>query len=606
MTITKSKVKLLGYGLLILLALLLIIKSWRDNFVGISSTLTDQICLALVICLLVGTKHKEKLGFNIICWFITVALYACIPLIQKDLGNIVRANEYVASGLFGSFLYCFPFLFSALTAQLKIRALKTAASLFVYFLIFLVIAYPLVFYFYYLAEDAVFSADVVLAISQSNLKEAFDYASVVYGSLRFGYYLVIFLMLILAGFFIYRLRRGLSYVFIAWKDKAKVITLIFGCIFLCQLSLITLTSNKGFNCLPRQVITFSATILNSYRALEESSAQILAKTKVTHADGDEAGLYVLVIGESENKDFMSLYGYKDETTPLLKQLEQEGKILKFNQAYACFTHTVPVLSLALTSANQYNIKRLEDSLTLVDTAKTAGFKTYWISNQAKDSLVDTPVTYLAFHSDFKRFMTENSTENGLLYDGAVLDNIPQINTNEKTLVIIHLMGSHSVYRDRYPKAFERLKNDSDNIAAYENSVLYNDYVVHELYNYFSEKQNFKAFIYFSDHGADPTIKADHNISHFNWRMVRIPMVMAFSDGYKQVHPKIFTNLSNHTDRWFTNDLIYELMLGIMGIQVETDYSLEELDFSSADYRLDKSNAVTIMGQHKVLEDNSNQ
>ena len=40
------------------------------------------------------------------------------------------------------------------------------------------------------------------------------------------------------------------------------------------------------------------------------------------------------------------------------------------------------------------------------------------------------------------------------------------------LIIIHLMGNHGNYHDRYPDEFNKYSGD---IGTYDNSILYNDY-----------------------------------------------------------------------------------------------------------------------------------
>ena len=60
-----------------------------------------------------------------------------------------------------------------------------------------------------------------------------------------------------------------------------------------------------------------------------------------------AGVYVLVIGESQSKGHMSAYGYHRPTTPCFNQSKTSMALLLFDNAYSCHSHTVPVLSLML-------------------------------------------------------------------------------------------------------------------------------------------------------------------------------------------------------------------------------------------------------------------
>lgn len=63
---------------------------------------------------------------------------------------------------------------------------------------------------------------------------------------------------------------------------------------------------------------------------------------------DEAGVYVVVIGESHTKDHMSAYGYDKDTAPWLTKMRDNGRAVIMERAYSCHTHTTPVLSYALT------------------------------------------------------------------------------------------------------------------------------------------------------------------------------------------------------------------------------------------------------------------
>lgn len=51
---------------------------------------------------------------------------------------------------------------------------------------------------------------------------------------------------------------------------------------------------------------------------------------------------------------MHAYGYQRETTPWLDQALKKPENLLFTRAYSNHTHTVPVLTYALTERNQYN------------------------------------------------------------------------------------------------------------------------------------------------------------------------------------------------------------------------------------------------------------
>ena len=134
---------------------------------------------------------------------------------------------------------------------------------------------------------------------------------------------------------------------------------------------------------------------NEYR-LDASGKSKYIEARTTSADNET---YLVVIGESQNRKHMSAYGYSRDTTPWLKAQLNNKNFVVMENGYACNTLTMLALSQALTEKSQYNHRNLETSYSLVDIAKAAGFKTYWISNQAQFGSFNTPITLIADSAD---------------------------------------------------------------------------------------------------------------------------------------------------------------------------------------------------------------
>ena len=67
------------------------------------------------------------------------------------------------------------------------------------------------------------------------------------------------------------------------------------------------------------------------------------------------------------------------------------------------------------------------------------------------------------------------------------------------------MGSHTDYQERYPKKQEKFavkEKKKRRINSYDNTVVYTDSVLHEIYDIMQRKNNFQGMVYFSDHGED--------------------------------------------------------------------------------------------------------
>ena len=99
------------------------------------------------------------------------------------------------------------------------------------------------------------------------------------------------------------------------------------------------------------------------------------------------------------------------------------------------------------------------SLSLVDLIKSAGVKTYWLSNQGMIGKFDTPVSSLASKSDETFFLKKGGSFNSTNFsDFDLLPKFAQVLENSvqgKRFIVLHIYGSHPMACDRiedYPKS----------------------------------------------------------------------------------------------------------------------------------------------------------
>ncbi len=184
------------------------------------------------------------------------------------------------------------------------------------------------------------------------------------------------------------------------------------------------------------------------------------------------------------------------------------------------------------------------------------------------------------------------------YDGALIQQLNSLQIKDKTLLVIHLMGCHSGYADRYPKE-AGIFAGRDNAALYDNAVHYNDMVMKELYETLSQRPDFQGMIFFADHGEEP-VELCHNWENFVPCMAEIPMYMIFSPQYQTTHEERYRLLQNHSKDYFTNDLMYNSLLGIMGLKETGSYEPEN-DISSKAYDGSLERFTTGYGEKRIEE-----
>ena len=129
-------------------------------------------------------------------------------------------------------------------------------------------------------------------------------------------------------------------------------------------------------------------------------------------------------------------------------------------------------------------------------------------------------------------------------------------------------------------------------------MLYNDYIVSKLYQISKNIPNFQAFVYMADHGDDADLKKGHNSGEFTSQMSMIPLYFCFSDDYIKKHKNKVVALMKNQNQYFTNDLIFDTLLGIMGI-TNNDYYEEQNDLSSKKYNHDENDLTTLYGKRTV-------
>ena len=373
---------------------------------------------------------------------------------------------------------------------------------------------------YYSVTSTVFAPDTLLAIAQTNIQEAIEYA-------KDNFSCKTIFLIILANAFVF---------FVAIKNTQKILWnkynlfLVLFCITACLVGVYKYRDNIITD-IPKQA---SKTLAQYKNFSKERTDRKDNMSKLLLSHKPEAGVYVLVIGESQNRAHMQAYNYHRATTPWLDSMKNDKNMLLFTKAYSCHTHTVPTLLYALTAKNQYNNIAVKKAVSVLEVAEAAGFETVWLSNQVKYSAWDTPVTSIASEANQQKWInsTLGESTNTDYFDGKLIEELEKIKITDKMLIVMHLMGNHGSYEQRYPKAFEKY-DGKNTIDKYDNSIIYNDYVISQVYKRARKIPNFKGLVYCSDHADAIDKNLSHDAAQFDFDMTHIPLYIYLSDSYIQ-------------------------------------------------------------------------
>ena len=260
---------------------------------------------------------------------------------------------------------------------------------------------------------------------------------------------------------------------------------------------------------------------------------------------DEPTLVVVIIGESCNRNHMSLYGYTRATTP---RLQKRDDIMAFDNVISANSSTLNSVMYFLTERTIENPVPIDKCIHVFDVFHSTPYKSYWISNQSPIGLWDNGVTSLAQNADVVKFvnvMANSSMESTVMksFDESLIEPFSaSLGSDAKhKVVFLHLLGSHTSYDKRYPSDYKVFKGSSDSknkiIDAYDNSILYNDYIIDHIFSmlksYSAENPGVRvSALYFSDHGENVYDEGDYAGHDFSGRIphanVDIPFIFWFS------------------------------------------------------------------------------
>ena len=315
---------------------------------------------------------------------------------------------------------------------------------------------------------------------------------------------------------------------------------------------------------------------------------------------------VLIIGESYNKHHSQLYGYDMPTTPRQLALQQEGSLVAFSDVVAPWNLTSYVFKNVLSLHAVGDKGEWCDYPLFPEVFRKAGYHVTFITNQflpeANEAVYDFSGGFFLNNPELSKAQFDTRNEKLYQFDEGVLeeyDSLKQQDT-EHNLVILHLMGSHTMYKERYPQKTRKhllapmynrpdLKHKQKLILAdYDNSLLYNDSIVAEVTERFKDKD--AIVIYMPDHAEEifngsPYMYGRMHSANIDYRLAReefeIPFWIWGSPQYRENHPYGWKAIQAAKDRPLMTDRLAHLLLYLGGIYTK-EYR-EDLNVISPQY-----------------------
>lgn len=326
----------------------------------------------------------------------------------------------------------------------------------------------------------------------------------------------------------------------------------------------------------------------AYMQQREGLGQALETLKdyrfgVVHMAGVQGReVHVLVIGETGRPDRWQLNGYARPTTPRLVATEN---VVSFSNVISAWAWTRMSVPLILTRKPAVDKRAFFPEKSLIGAFREAGFRTYWFSTQSPLGVHDSSIAMHAREADETRFLNPVGYKGEGAHDEALLAPLRQVlaRNESRQLIVLHTLGSHYNYADRYPEAFDvfrpslkgrkdaSLHDRSQALAmsnSYDNSVLYTDHLLAEVIDRVRATSARATLLYVADHGENlfdgRCDKSGHG--HATERDFRVASIWWSSDAYASANPEKAALLRQRRDAPATTGHVFHTLLDLANIR----------------------------------------
>lgn len=510
--------------------------------------------------------------------FIMLMLFINIPY----LFNISSFGRGVHHFLYMCFaIVCLTLIISLIPYKRVMRITKSIIELFSVLLLFLFLHF--LYYYRSLPDSAIF--EILLA---TNHNEVIEYLQAnVLNSRLYGSICAVIFVLSAYSLLILKLEYKRSAILFAsaWLTFASFFTVVNLVKDIIKQKTTTRDRLLHQCCSVVSTVFLTRDAINDMQQLKQMKQKGNTHPKLLK-NNSTIPYVVFILGESTTRNHMGIYGYHLQTTPYLSSLEKTGDLVKFTDVISPNGHTIKVLEKLFTFYRQGAKGKWYEYTDLFSILNQAGYYTTWLSNQESSGIYGNNGRFYADRCKSNSFVCIRDTKSDFTepYDEHLLPLLDQTlkQTKPKRFIVLHLIGTHMAYENRYPKTFKAFSTNveqgennkiKETKATYDTAVRYNDSIVNAIINRFKDKN--ALIIYTSDHGEDVMEInkkiAGHGDIDINNHKVEIPMLVYMSKTFQKNYPNITNRIRLSAHHPFMTDDMIHSILDLMEIQTK-EYS----------------------------------
>lgn len=207
--------------------------------------------------------------------------------------------------------------------------------------------------------------------------------------------------------------------------------------------------------------------------------------------------YVVVVGESQRRDYASVYGYPLRTTPFLERAPG-----LFMSGFAAPGGNTGISLPRLLSLNTPESDRFSKADNILTLANAAGFETWWLSNQGRGGAYDNPIAQIGVRAQHTAWLKGNYADPNVDDDRLLpkLEEALAAKTDKPRLIFLHLMGSHPAFCTRLSGRPVAWKTGDASMDCYLTTYRTMDALLEKAVEALKARGESWSLVYFADHG----------------------------------------------------------------------------------------------------------
>lgn len=326
-------------------------------------------------------------------------------------------------------------------------------------------------------------------------------------------------------------------------------------------------------------------------------------SSISALDGDEGVICILHVGESVRADRLSLNGWKNDTTPWLRQ---QARLVNYSECIASAPETMKSFVGIMTNA-RFNVEKapgekyLPTAGSVLDLFAANGFEcsSFW-GRGTFDDKNSTPFTQIVYALTAKARHNFQEPGEPLRQADRIVE-FCKANPSKNLFLLVNNEGSHMPF-ERYdtanppfrptdPRAFyQNPKNNPQKALeannAYDNTIHYTDSYIKRIVEGLQERPLLYCYVgdhgeYIGQEGMWMRGNVEDPATYYSNGGSRVPLLVYISEELERLHPHFADSvayLRRHATMVVAHEHVFHTLLGFFGIS--TPYYDASLDLTS--------------------------